>query len=169
MSGFEIAGLIGAIPGVVTLVTECITLIHRCGSSKKLSSVGKGAHLQLVAIKDLLIALDVRCRDPKKVQWLLGDVRNIQQAVKELGEELENLAKLLNSVALACTKGEGRFVRRAQLLLSGYENQFKEQFQRIESIKSLLTLILTNGIHLTIDQGKFHKITLYYSLANIST
>ncbi|CAH0003904.1 unnamed protein product [Clonostachys byssicola] len=153
MSGLEIAGLIGAIPGVVALVTKSIALLHKCGSSKKFSSVGKGAHLQLLAIKDLLITLDARCKDPKKVHCLLGDVRNIKQVVKELGGELENLTNLLNSVGLACTKGEGRFVRRAQLLFSGYESQFKEQFQRIEAIKSLLTLILTNRINLTIEQA----------------
>ncbi|VUC26971.1 unnamed protein product [Clonostachys rosea] len=153
MSGFEIVGLIGAIPGVVTLVTESITLITRCASSKKLSDATKGSHLQLVAIKDLLIDLEARCKDPTKGHWLPDDIRNIKQSVKELGDELENLKKLLNSIALACTKGQGRFVRRVQLVFSGYATQFKEQFARIEAIKSLLVLILTKGINSNLEQG----------------
>lgn len=160
MSGIEIVGLIGAIPGVIDLVKDSVSLIHKCASSTKFSEVHEGAELQLLALQDLLTSLEARCRENKKNLSPPEEVANISRAVKELRAELEKMNRSLTSVALACTKGNGRLVRRLRLVISGYENEWKQQFQRIEAIKSLLTLALARRIDENIEQGMYRDLCM---------
>jgi chromosome segregation ATPase len=143
MSGTSI---IGAIPGVVELISSSVTLIQQCASNTKLSDAHRGAGLQLQTLQDLLNNLAGRYKNDIRSPLSADEVRNVDHCLGELRAELASLNTTLESVARANKKGERRVFRRLSLVISGYENKLEEQFRRIEAIKSLLTLTLANRI-----------------------
>ena len=138
----EALAILTSIPQLVELIAGTVELVRACSSKSSLANITKGLDVQLELLGDILTSLETRW----KARTLPSDqLVHLAPIIAQLRDELASLNRLL-SAANAANRLAG-FLRRAKLAVTGFEKHVKLHTQRVESLKTTLTLKLADGIH----------------------
>ncbi|KAK0667316.1 hypothetical protein QBC41DRAFT_396202 [Cercophora samala] len=120
----EVVGLISAIPAPIKLVHQPSTEIHKISSKSRTASIARSLHPQLAILENTLESIQRRAIASSTPTSHHG----IDRLVKETQHEITELNRLIDEIN--GENGGPRFVKRALLVLKGFEKDFKEQAQR---------------------------------------
>ncbi|RYP71370.1 hypothetical protein DL771_004858 [Monosporascus sp. 5C6A] len=130
----EVVGIVAGISGLVDLVSNTIQLV-RATTTKSLLEITKGLDTQFLVLRDILIRVE---KGWKSKPLTSEQVRNLEGVTKDLREEIASLNILLFQANKLHRKRD--LLIRAKLALTGFEREVKSKIERIERLKSLLTL-----------------------------
>lgn len=140
----EVVGVVLAVPPLLVALVKAGILVQECGSRSGLASVTKGLAVQLKVLHEIVAGIERRLK-AKAVRS--DDLQQLGPIFKELQEELATLNQLLSKAVAVDRK---HFLSRAKFRLFGFDKQVKEHCSRIETLKTLLTFKLTDGIYNTV-------------------
>lgn len=138
----EALAILSALPPLFEILSSTVSLVRACASQSSLAKVTKGIDVQLQLLEEILSSIDARW---KARSLSSAHLTQLGPVIKELGEELASLNRLL--ARAATPNRELGFLGRARLAVTGFEKQLKAHLQRIENMKTLLTLKVSDGIH----------------------
>jgi hypothetical protein len=138
----QILAALGGISASAQVVAQLVQTIRRLQETgvKRLEDIAAGLGTQLEQLAGILQMLSV----PGKLKLMTPeDGEKLAAVVINLQSELEELQKLVARVELSTRRG-GKLIRRAKWALRGYEASLKLHLDRVESVKALLELSVTN-------------------------
>jgi hypothetical protein len=137
----EVVGLIAALPGLIEIVKGTNTALQ--GLLRKNAFVTETTELidQLQVLTKILGDIEAQWRN---ISLTPGQLQALPPAVTTLREDLTSLNKLIASTGISANGP--RLLKRAKLIVSGYEKKLKLYIDRLERSKSSLTLLLVQGM-----------------------
>jgi len=143
----ELVGVVAAVPELVKLAKAVGTALGQISSKGRIAKVAHGLRAQLELLADILEG--VRRRHEEKNDVFSSSqnkaIDRLTPVLRDMRSEILELQHLVDTIE-GRTNGSGPgFLKRAQLVLSGFETKFKECAQRIDRLMGLLQVYLTES------------------------
>lgn len=120
------------------MVKRTAIAVGQISSKTRIGKVAEGVHAQLQLLVGVLDNIQRQHETSP-----LGASQNprLGPVIRDIQDEIGSLQRLVDKTE--GSHGGPSFLKRAQLVLTGFEKQFKERSDRLESLKSLLQLYLS--------------------------
>ena len=148
----EALSLLSAIPPLVEGLKGTAELLQACASNSSIVKTTTGLDDQLILLLEVICSIDGRL---KARELPTNGLSQLGTALKELHAEVTSLNQLL----LHAKNANSPF-RRVKLAACGFEKQVKTHVQRVEHIKTLLTLKLADNIDAALSSMSVRKCSI---------
>ncbi|KAI0381810.1 hypothetical protein F5Y04DRAFT_60447 [Hypomontagnella monticulosa] len=136
----EVVGVVAAVPGLVELVRHVATAAGQISSGTRMIKAVQGSQAQLQVLEQILASIQKR-NETSSPNSILNT--RLAPVLRDIQAEIEKLQRLITKVTES--DGASRVLKRARLVLIGFEKQFTNHLRRIESATKLLQLYLSES------------------------
>ncbi|KAM5357441.1 hypothetical protein ACJZ2D_016260 [Fusarium nematophilum] len=149
----EVIGVIAAVPELLKMVKRTAVAVGQISSKTRIGKTAEGVHAQLELLAGILG--NIQRQEEKRI---LGRSQNSRLApvIRDIQDEVVSLQRLVDKVE--GPHGGPSLLKRAQLVFTGFEKQFKERSDRLDSLKSLLQLYLSESAAQSAQRSQLRKM-----------
>ncbi|KAH6962651.1 hypothetical protein BKA56DRAFT_598026 [Ilyonectria sp. MPI-CAGE-AT-0026] len=136
----EVVGVIAAIPELLKILKRTADTVGKLSSKARTAKIAQGVRIQLDLLAEILDS--IRRREERTPSG--GDQHSrLSPIVRDVENEVIGLQRLVEKVE--GSHGGPGFLKRAQLVITGFEKQFKERRDTLDRLKSLLQIYLSES------------------------
>lgn len=137
----EVVSVVAAVPELLKLAKRLGTAIGHIGSKSLITKPAHGLRAQLELLSKVLESVQQRDGEKKDA---LGYADTLMKVLDDTRQELEALRILVDKVDDPKNNGP-KFLKRAQLVFTGFESQLNARSQRIDRVVKLLEVYLADS------------------------